>query len=181
MNDRPVRPDRQLGAAGTMLDGRKQAVTGVVSPSVAEGMIREVWPSVAAHPGVASLGRTLTRTIIGAPLAWLLLAPFYFLKILPFLAMRYTLTNRRVMIRRGLRPTPTHEVALTDIDRVEIVPDANSDFYRAGTLEIMSQGKVALRLPGVPEPESFRHAIVNAYKAWVPGKAQGPFVPAKAP
>ena len=165
----------------TMLHGRKVAVTGVLSPQRGEALIRETWPGVEDVPGLAGLAHTLMRTYILAPLAWVLLLPLYFKKVLPFVAKRYTVTNRRVMIRRGLKPTPTHEVALTDIDRVEIVPDANSDFYRAGTLEIMSQGKVALRLPGVPEPESFRHAIVNAYKAWVPGKAQGPFVPAKAP
>jgi hypothetical protein len=40
---------------------------------------------------------------------------------------------------------------------------------------------VALKLAGVPEPEGFRHAVVNAVKAWVPGKATGPFIPASAP
>jgi hypothetical protein len=165
---------------GEMLDVRKQAVTGLVPPQTGEAVIREVWPSVAAHPGVAGLGRLLTRSIIGAPLAWLMMAPFYFLKILPFMARRYTLTNRRLMIRRGLKPQPVHEVALADIDEVRLHQDANSTFYRAGNLEIVSGGKVVLTLNGVPEPESFRHSIVNAYKAWVPGKATGPFVPAKA-
>jgi len=36
-----------------------------------------------------------------------------------------------------------------------------------------------LRLAGVPEPESFRHAILNTRNAWVPGKAATmPFIPA---
>src|SRR5262249_53828832 len=140
----------------------------------------EVWPSVAAHPAVAGLGRALTRTIALAPLAWLLMAPFYFLKVLPFLARRYTLTNRRLMVRRGLKGKPSQEVALADIDEVRLQTDSNSTFFRAGTLEVLSKGKVILTLPGVPEPDSFRHAIINAYKAWVPGKATGPFVPASA-
>jgi hypothetical protein len=160
---------------------RKQAVTGLVAPATGEALIREVWPSVAAYPGVAAVGRRLSRSIIGAPLAWLMMAPFYFLKILPFLAKRYTLTNRRLMIRRGLKPHPTHEVALADIDEVRLHQDANSSFYRAGNLEIVSGGKIVLMLYGVPEPESFRLNIVSAYQAWVPGKVAGPFVPAKAP
>jgi hypothetical protein len=163
-----------------MLDVRQQIVTGLTPPQVGEALIREVWPSVAAWPTVAGLGRVLTRTIIAAPLAWLLMGGFYFLKILPFVAKRYTLTNRRLMIRRGLRPQPSHEVSLTEIDDVHIRRDANSEFFRAGDLEIISQGKIILVLVGVPEPDSFRNSIINAYKAWVPEKANGPFVPAKA-
>ena len=84
------------------------------------------------------------------------------------------------MIRRGWKGTPSHEVALADIDDVRVVTDANSDFFRAGTLEIISKGQVAMKLAGVPEPEGFRHAIVNACNAWVPNRARGPFVPASA-
>jgi hypothetical protein len=80
-----------------------------------------------------------------------------------------------------MRPQASEEVALDAIDDVRILDDSNSEFFRAGTLEIVSAGKVVLRLPGVPEPNSFRHAIVNATRAWVPGKADGAFVPAKAP
>ena len=61
----------------TMPDARKQAVTGLIPPQVGEAVIRIVWPSVAAIPPVARLGQTLMRSIIGAPLAWLLLARFW--------------------------------------------------------------------------------------------------------
>jgi hypothetical protein len=177
-----------------MTDGRQQAITGVVPPETAEAMIREVWPSVAAHPAVAGLGKKLSeiaaklaRTVIllpaalvVAPVAWMLMAPFYFGKVLPGLARRYTLTNRRLMIRRGLRPAPSHEVALADIDEVRIHKDANSDFFMTGTVEIISKGQVVLTLPGVKGPEAFRHSIINACKAWVPGKANAPIIPASA-
>ena len=164
-----------------MIDGRKQIITGVVPPLVDEAIIRQVWPSVASFHGVASLGRTLMRTIVLAPLAWVLLALPYFIKILPVFARRYTLTNRRLMIRRGLKPTPSHEVALADIDEVRYKEDENSSFYRAATLEIVSKGQVVLILPGVPGPESFRQAILNGVMAWVPGKAStGNFIPASA-
>jgi hypothetical protein len=121
-------------------------------------------------------------TYILAPLSWLLMAPFYFKKILPFLALRYTLTNRRLMIMRGLKPAPTQEIPLADIDEVRIVKDANTPFFGAANLEIVSNGKVALTLRGVPGPEAFKHAILNACMAWVPGKAARwlQFVPAKA-
>lgn len=171
---------------GTLLMAgeRMQAVTGLTPPLQAEAIIREVFPSVVASPlpgakAGARLGRILNRSIIGAPLAWALLIPPYFAKVMPFLAKRYTLTNRRVMIRRGLLPKPTHEVALADIEDVHIHKDADSDFYREGTIEIMSGGKPVLTLEGVPEPESFREAILNSSRAWAPGKMKTPFIPAK--
>jgi hypothetical protein len=160
---------------------RDQAVSGLVPPQLGEAVIREVFPSVTRWPSVARLGRTLTRTIIGAPLAWLAMALFYFVKVAPFVAMRYTLTNRRLMVRRGLKATPTFAIPLADIDDVRVQKDANSDFFRAANLEILSKETVMLTLMGVPEPESFRHSILNATKAWVPGKATGPWIPAKAP
>jgi len=163
------------------MDIRDQAITGVIPPQVAEARIREAWPSVARSSALASLGRALTATIILAPIAWALMALAYFGKLLPFAMTRYTLTNRRLMIRKGWKGTPSREVALADIDEVRVVNDANSDFFRAGTIEIVKEGQVVLTLPGVPEPEAFRHAIINAYTAWVPGKAKTlPFIAASA-
>jgi hypothetical protein len=179
----------------SMIDGRKQVITGVIAPEAGEAMIRELFPSVARRPAVAGLGKRLNeiggkvaRTVILFPLGlliaaagWLAMGPFYFLKVAPFFARRYTLTNRRLMIRRGLKPKPSQEVALADIDDIRVVNDANSDFFMAGNLEVISKGKVVLTLPGVPGPEAFRHAILNAVKAWVPGKAaDGSFIPASA-
>ena len=163
-----------------MMDVRKQVVTGVVPPQIDEAMIREAWPSVAAVPAVAGLGRMLTRSILGAPLAWLLMAPLYFLRILPFFATRYAVTNRRVMILRGLKPTTSREVALSEIDDVRIERDANSSFFLSGTLEIISNGQVVLTLPAVKEPESMRHAILNACRAWAPGRIKDGFQSAAA-
>ena len=163
-----------------MVKVRKQAVTGVVPPSVEEAIIRENWPSVAAWPGLAGLGRVLTRTILLAPLAWLLMALPYFLKVGPIWACRYTLTNRRLMVRRGWKRKPTRQIALNEIDAIRVVKDANSDFFRAATLQVMSNGQVALTLPGTPGPEAFAHAVTNACRAWAPGRMKSPFVPASA-
>ncbi len=84
------------------------------------------------------------------------------------------------MIQHGLKPRPVHEVALADIDEVRVVPASNNAFYRSGTLEIVSHGKIVMQLPGVAQPEGFRHAILNAYRAWSPHHADLPFIPASA-
>ncbi|HYV38254.1 MAG TPA: PH domain-containing protein [Gemmataceae bacterium] len=157
-----------------------QVITGVVPPLLGEARIREAYPSVQSKPAVASLGRALTGTIVLAPLGWLLMSAVYFGKVLLVIGRRYTLTNRRLMVRKGWKCSVGQEVGLADIDDVRVVLDANSDFFRAGNLEIISRGQVVMTLPGVPEPEGFRHAILNACNAWVPNRNRGPFLAASA-
>jgi hypothetical protein len=159
----------------------RQAVAGLTPPQLGEAVIREKWPAVVAvQPGLAALAQALTRTILLAPVAWLLLAPVFALKFFPFLCKRYTLTNRRLMIQRGLKPRPVQEVSLAAIDDVRFDPASYNAFYRCGTLEAVSQGKVVLTLRGVSGPEAFRHSVLDAVRAWVPEKAKGAFVPASA-
>jgi hypothetical protein len=163
------------------VDLTRQAIAGLTPPHQAEAMVREIWPSVVeAQSGLAVLGQKMMSSMVLAPLAWLLLAPLYFKKILPFLSKRYTLTNRRLMIQRGLKPRPVLEIALADIDDVRIATDSHNAFYKCSTVEILTNGKVAMTLTGVPEADSFRNAIINAVAAWVPGKAKTfrPFIAA---
>jgi hypothetical protein len=161
----------------------RQPVTGVTPPQLKEAIIRMAWPSVAAMPLIATLGRKAILSFVFAPLGWFLMLPFYFLKVLPFVAKRYTLTNRRLMIQRGLKPKASEEVPLAEIDEVIIHRDANSIFFRAGDLDIVHKGKVRMKLRGVPEPDAFRHTILNSCMAWVPDAAKKwvQFIPAKAP
>ncbi len=170
---------------GSAINGQlpRQAVAGLTPPQLAEAMIREAWPSVlGVQAGLARLAGSLIRSVFLAPLGWLVNGLLFGKKFAPFICKRYTLTNRRLMIRAGWKPAPVHEIALANIDDVRLIPETYDAFYRSGDLEVMSGGKVVLRLPGVPEPESFRHAIVNAVKAWGgPDKLKGPFIPASAP
>ena len=147
----------------------RQAITGLVPPQTREALIREAWPTVSGiNAGLAALAKKLMQTYLLAPVGFLLLLPLFLLKFAPFLCRRYTLTNRRIMIQRGLKPTPTHQVALVDIDEVRFDPNEVDAFYVSGTLTIVSKGQVVLTLPGVPEPEGFRQTIVSARNAWTP-------------
>jgi hypothetical protein len=150
-----------------------QAVTGVVPPEIAEARIREVWPSLlAVNYPLAMLAKKLTQTYLLFPLGVLLFAPLFKLKFAPFICRRYSLTNRRLMIRAGWKPGPTavKAVNLADIDEVRCDPAKVDPFFLAGTIEIVSKGQVVLQLNGVPEPISFRNAIINTIRAVVPGK-----------
>jgi hypothetical protein len=159
----------------------RQAVAGLMPPQLGEALIRECWPSVIARGRApCHLAAKLIKSVVLAPFGWLLLGPLFALRLCPFICYRYTLTNRRLMIRKGLRPTPAQEIVLAEIDDVRIPAESLDPFYRAGDLEVVSKGQVTMKLAGVPEPESFRQAILNAVSAWVPGKARGPFQPASA-
>jgi hypothetical protein len=123
----------------------------------------------------------LTSTIVLAPLAWFLMSSFFFGKLLPLVMRRYTLTNQRLMIRKGWSGRPGAQVALAQIDGVRVVSDPNSAFFRAGNIEVSTGSDVVLTLHGVPQPESFREAILNARNAWAPGKCKAlPFIAASA-
>src|SRR5262245_47865782 len=153
----------------------EQIVTGVVPPQLQEAMIREVWATVAANGPVMTMARKLITSIFLAPLGWLLIAPFWakrFLGFLPglsFLTVKYTVTNRRLMIRAGMKPQATKEIPLDQIGEVRIRTYSNSAFYDTGDLIILRQdGSTAFEMPGAPEPESFRQTILQARDAWGP-------------
>lgn len=174
---------QDVGGSGGNRHAPRQAVAGLMPPQLAETMIREVWPSVLdVQAGLAGLSAKLMRGVLLAPLGWLVNALLFGRKLAPFVCKRYTLTNRRLMIQRGWRPAPVQEIALTDIDDVRLDAASYDAFYRAGTLEVYSGGKPVMKLVGVPEPESFRQAVVNAVRAWGGSdKLKGPFLPASAP
>ena len=137
-----------------------------------ERRIREIWPTVARVPAVASLGKLLNNTIILAPAGWLLMSGVYFSKVLPFVAIRYRLTDRRIAIVRGWKGTVSQAVALSDIDDVRLDPESVDQFFRSADLQIISGGKVEMTLKAVPDAESFRHAILDSRNAWAPGKVK---------
>src|SRR3954454_18933156 len=113
----------------------RQAVAGLMPPQLAETMIREVWPTVMeVSVGVAALSGKLMRSGFLAPLGWMLNSLLFGKKLAPVICKRYTLTNRRLMVRRGWKPAPVHEVALQDIDDVRLVADSYDAFYRSGDL-----------------------------------------------
>ena len=180
-----------------LADMRTQAITGVIPPQVAEAMIATRWPGVAAYRGPAQLGasiqelahRIFMATIkLPLPLAilltvpvtvlclfmalpvWAMLAPFFFLRVVPGFGRRYAVTNQRVMIQRdkGLRRlVPSQEVKLTEMASVRVVPGSELPFYQAADLEILDpNGKRLLLLTGVGEYETFQRTIEDAWRAW---------------
>lgn len=179
-----------------MEDLRTQAVTGVIPPQVTEATIAIRWPSVTAYMGgkPAELGQAiqeaakrLLQGVMALPqfwlvclvllfvtpiaalialAAWLLLAPFYFAKILPVFMTRYVLTNKRVMVQEGWALKPGLQVNLPDIKEIRIVPGSEHPFYLSADLEFLFGQTGSMTLHGVKEYKTFKAAIENAYVAW---------------
>lgn len=159
----------------------KQAIAGLTPPEMEEARIREIYPSVARAPAIANLGKLLNNTIVLAPLGWLMMSAAYFSKVLPLIGVRYTLTNRRVMIRHGWKGTPGQEVALSEIDDVQLDPASVDHFFRSADLIIHRAGGTPMTLKAVPDAESFRHAILDTRNAWAPGRVKSlPFISSAA-
>lgn len=149
--------------------------------AIQETRIREVWPSVARAPAIAGLGKMLTKTIILAPLGWIIMALPFFSKVLPVAGIRYKLTDKRITVLRGWSAKVSQAVALADIDDVQLDPASVDNFFRSADLKIISNGNVALTLTACPDAEAFRHAILDARNAWAPGKSKTlPFISAAA-
>lgn len=137
-----------------------------------ERRIREIFPTVARVPAVASIGKLLNNTIVLAPLGWLFMSLVYFGKVLPIIGVRYRLSDKRVAILRGWKGSTSQAVALADIDDVKLDPASIDQFFRSADLQIISDGKVEMTLKAVPDAGAFRHSILDARNAWAPGKVK---------
>jgi hypothetical protein len=154
----------------------KQAIPGVSPASVTESRIMTVWPSISMYGLARAFGRWyVNRTgwyvfTLGNFLA-LALAPLsaklYLYRVLPFVGERYTLTNRRVIIHRGIPYLERQSVALDRFDSIEIQVRPGQAWYHAGDL-VFRQGEVeTFRLEAVGRPEGFRQACLKARMAYL--------------
>lgn len=77
-------------------------------------------------------------------------------QLLPFVMQRYYLTNRRVVIQKGLTRIDVRSVGLDEFDamRVEVLP--GQAWLRCGELLFLRDGHEVFRLSGVPRPDTFR-------------------------
>jgi hypothetical protein len=149
----------------------KEAVAGVWPVQFGEAEIAYRFPSISA----TGIGRFL-GSLYGLPfpvgfLFHLATLPIPVLTAVGMYVLsgfrRYELTSLRVRVRRGIRGKDVREVKLEDLDDVRLVVRPGQDFYRAGDLELLTGGQVALTLEGVTVAETFRHNILAARTALV--------------
>lgn len=152
-----------------------QSIAGVSPPSVCETTVMTVWPSVAS----TSLGKILGRlfrikggfgSVSVGRLALLACTPIglmlYLSLRLPWAIQRYRLTNRRVIVERGINPRIQQFVDFDKFDSIELVVDPGQEWYAAGDLVFRKGAVETFRLPGVSRPESFRQTCLKVQQSY---------------
>ncbi len=136
-----------------------------------------VWPSIAAYRSGRFLGRLYEiqwpnvyifrlghlLALLSIPHALVL----YFLRVAPFAGQRYTLTNRRVVVQRGLSAVDERDIALDQFDRIDTEVQPGQQWFFAGDLVFRKGAVEVFRLEGVSRPEVFRRICLNAHRARV--------------
>lgn len=138
-------------------------IAGPAPLQVAEVTSATVWPTIGATPlgrlvgkmagnrtgmGFFTLGKVLAILAIPAALA------AYAWKVLPPGVRRYRLTNRRIVIQKGLRPRDDLSVGLGEFDAINVVVLPGQEFLRrrVGFPPRWQRSLSALRCPKPARP-----------------------------
>lgn len=158
----------------------KQPIAGVAPSNLNEVTVMTVWPTIAS----TSLGRLLGRlysidvgvNLLGVRLTLgklIALASIpvalglFFAMLVPPLVRRYRLTNKRIVVERGLRPVEDRSVSLERFDTIEVEVLPGQAWYPAGDLVFRLGPIETFRLSGVPRPETFRQTCLKANQSFV--------------
>jgi len=161
-----------------------QAICGVSPAETRETTIMTVWPS----NSLFGIGRLLGDlyairfpdiyffrlgnliALMSIPIA----LPLYFLKVLPAIPMlgfqggwRYRLTNRRVLVERGLTWAIEKHVDLDRFDSIDIDIKPGQAWYTSGDLIFKLGNTETFRLEAVSYPEPFRSTCLKAHFGYV--------------
>jgi len=147
-------------------------IAGVAPSELKETTIMTVWPSNARYGLGRMLGQAYAITwpdiyifrlgnliaLLSIPVALVL----FFMRIAPGIGYRYRLTNRRIVVARGLTSVEDKAVDLDRFDSVEIVVQPGQAWYDAGDLVFKLGNVETFRLEGVSRPDAFRATCVKA-------------------
>jgi hypothetical protein len=150
---------------------------GVAPPDIDEIEAMTVWPTIGANPlgrlvgrlcaSKIGLGEFFTLGKLWALVTIPLSLAVYFWQLMPYICRRYTLTNRRVIVRRGLQPQDVQWVDLDGFDTIDIQVLPGQQWLHCGDLVLKRGGSEVLRLAGVSRPEVFRHVCLNTRGAFL--------------
>jgi len=153
----------------------KQPIAGVMPPEIAEVPAMTVWPTIGATKWGRWVGRmaalrygigeffTLGKLLALATIP--VSMPVFCLQLMPYVCRRYTLTNRRLSIRRGLRAVDQEWITLDEFDGIDIEVLPGQDWLHCGEVIFQHAGNEVLRFSGVSRPEVFRQVCLKARNA----------------
>ena len=154
----------------------KQPIAGVVPSETAEATITTIWPSIAVYPTGQWLGRQFSikwpdiyifrignlLALLSIPVA----AFLYFCRVAPKIGIRYRMTNRRLIVERGLSGLQERSVDLSELDDVVADVKPGQEWYDAADLVFRHEGREVFRLEGVSRSESFRQTCLKTLQAY---------------
>jgi hypothetical protein len=150
-------------------------IPGVMPSELTEVTCKVVWPTIGAtragrfvgQMAAVSLGWgeffTLGKLLVLATIP-ISLAVFGW-QLMPRVCRRYALSNRRIIIRRGLMPVDERWISLDEFDTVDVEILPGQQWLHAGEIVFKRGGCEVLRLSGVSRPEVFQHVCQTAQSA----------------
>jgi hypothetical protein len=155
----------------------KSPFPGVVPPEIDEVDAMTVWPTIGANQFGRIVGQLCANNIGWGGLftlgkLWALVTiplslVVFFWQLMPYICRRYTLTNRRIIIRRGWQPLDEHWIDLDGFDTIESRVLPGQDWLHAGDLVFKRGESEVLRLSGVSRPDVFRQVCLTARNAFL--------------
>ena len=156
-----------------------QPIAGVTPAETREATVMTVFPTLAATEAGRLIGRLCSVQVgygfftLGKLFA-LALIPFaiglFAVSLFPGVIRRYRLTNRRVVVQRGLRSIDERWVDFDRFDTIDIEVLPGQEWYPAGDLVFRRGAVETFRLAGVSRPETFRHTCLAARRGYLGAK-----------
>ncbi len=154
----------------------KQPIAGVVPSAEAEATVTTIWPSIAAYPSGQWLGRLCGLKWpdvyifrIGHLLALAVIPHalfLYFCRVAPKIGIRYRLTNRRIVVERGIGgEREERAIDLSAFDAVKNEVLDGQQWYDAADMVFFRSGTEVFRLEGVSRPEPYRQTVLKTQQA----------------
>jgi len=162
----------------------KQAIAGLTPADVEEVAVVTAWPSIAAYRfgrflgslcGIQFPGVYIFR--LGNLFALISILPaifLYFYKLFPRVGTRYCLTNRRIVVQKGMRAMDDRAIELDDraikldeFDSIEVDVLPGQQWFHAGDLVFMRDSAEVFRLQGVSRPAALRQSCMKSRMAFV--------------
>lgn len=136
-----------------------------------------VWPTIGATEAGRLVGRLAAiriglgsfftlGTILAVATIPISLAVFAW-QLMPVVCRRYTLTDRRIIIRKGLSAVDEASVELDQFDVIEVQVLSGQKWHRSGDLVFRQDGTEVFRLRGVSRPEVFRQVCLKVQDALI--------------
>jgi hypothetical protein len=154
----------------------KQPIAGVAPAETREVTVMTVFPTLAATAPGRWMGRLCAVRAghgfftLGKLFAVLLIpfaVPLYIFTLLPGVMRRYRLTNRRVVIQKGLRAVDERWVDFDRFDAIDVEVLPGQEWISAGDLVFRRGALETFRLKGVSRPETFRRTCLATRRGYL--------------